>query len=224
MCVCMCVVCMYVCMYVWVFVTLSVRGALIVKRCAWASSYYHLTSSCSRRKRSRGERTPSLFGGDGSSEGLTQDWNRLEGWEGGRQRKRDGREEAEDYREKGRVCVNRDTWRKARERELNQGEMKGVSYKGVKHFSHVHTWSVCLLLRTRCVGGVEVTTAAFLTACNPCTKSSRVTWPCLCLSRCSRRDSNSCKVQMYLSMTLNIRLIRFRYRIDSYRTNFCIGC
>ena len=102
----------------WVFVTLRVRGALIVKRCVWASSYYHLTSSCSGRKRSRGERNPSLFGGDGSSEGLTQDWNRLKGWEGGHQRKReegghqrkrDGREEAEEHREKGRVCVNRDT-------------------------------------------------------------------------------------------------------------------
>ena len=117
-------VCMYVCMYVYMYVcsmyvcmcvcmcgclSLCVRGAFIVKRCVWASSYYHLTSSCSGRKRSRGERNPSLFGGDGSSEGLTQDWNRLKGWEGGHQRKRDGREEAEEYREKGRVCVNRDT-------------------------------------------------------------------------------------------------------------------
>ena len=45
----------------------------------------------------------------------------------------------------------------------------------------------------RCMEGVEVTTAAaFLTACRPFTNSSRDTWPCLRLSRCSRRESSSC--------------------------------
>ena len=85
-----------------------------------------------------------------------------------------GREQKNIGKRKGYVLTEIHEGRQ-REREPNQREMKGVSNKGVKCFSHLFTWSVCLLLRTRCVGGVEVTTAAFLTACNPCTNSSRVT-------------------------------------------------